>query len=191
MHLFKPIVDKLFSTYVNWFGKQLTNEGQLFPFVDRELTQNPNKKLAILTITLRDSRFDCGIEMSFEKTLADKLGIGAPKGFSKKNLEPDGKRNNEENVKFCIQFNEENHYFIADHTLKRDVPFTIEIPVDKMAEGFGQITISLPFKLGFGGGSLNANTPVGLGDPMELEKEMSYWRKLRERHSRNRQGISG
>lgn len=177
MKIFERIRAYLFGSYGEWFLNQISNDGQGFGFVDRKLEQNIESKEARLTLTLFDASYSCGIEVEIKKTLVDKLGIGMPNGFQQVDLRPEGRdKDDPAEIRFCKKFNKTHVRWVADDPLKPNIPRTIIFPVAHLDKGFGRISIGLPFKLGLGGGILNANTLVGLGDPEEIDTQTERWK---------------
>ena len=167
-------------SYGSWFLNQISNEGRGFAFVARELEQNSEAKEARLTITILDATYPCRIEISIEKTLVEELGLGMPAGFQQVDLIPQERdKDDPEEIQYCKQFNARKVRWVADEPITPDTRRTIVFPARHLERGFGQITIGLPFKLGLGGGVLNANSLIGLGSPEEIEKQTERWKDLK------------
>ena len=143
------------------YGDAITNQGKGFPFVDRNLIQDDNLKEWKLTITILQAPFNCRVEMCIEKELANELGVGIPKGFKQ-------------------IINKDEIEYVSEEIVKPNEPYDIVIPVENLKPNFGQVTISLPFKFELGGGSLNANAPIGLANQNELLKIIEQWKRNKE-----------
>lgn len=181
MKLFEKLRKLLFESYGEWFLNEISNAGRGFSFVDRQLEQDLETKEARLTLTLLDASYRCDIEIEIEKTLVDKLGISMPVGFQQVDLVPTGRyKDDPAEIRFSKRFNKTHVRWVSNEPLKPNEPRTIIFPVEHLEKGFGRITIGLPFKLGLGGGALNANTLIGLSDPAETDIQAERWKDLKE-----------
>lgn len=186
MKLFEKIRKLLFESYGERFLNEISNAGRGFPFIDRQLEQDPGSKEARLTLTLFDASYQCDINVEIEKTLVTKLGISMPAEFQQVDLIPTGRyKDDPAEIRFSIRFNKTHVRWVADEPLKPNEPRTIIFPVEHLERGFGRITIGLPFKLGFGGGVLNANTLIGLSDPAEIDIQAKRWKNWKEQWLQN------
>ena len=179
-----------FVSYGEWFLNQISNDGLGFAFVDRQLAQNLESKEARLTLTLFDASYHSKIEIEIEKTLVRKLGIGIPTGFQQVDLLPTGRdKNNPGEIRFCKRFNKTHVRWVANDLLKPNSPRNIIFTVEHLEKGYGRITIGLPYKLGFGCGSLNANTLVGLSNPEEIDSQTERWKDLKAHWVQSRKDL--
>lgn len=186
MKLFEKLRKLLFESYGEWFLNEISNAGRGFSFIDRQLEQDLESQEARLTLTLFDASYRCDIEVEIENMLVNKLGISMPAEFQQVDLIPAGRyKDDPAEIRFSKRFNKTHVRWVADEPLKPNEPRTIIFPVEHLEGGFGRITIGLPFKLGLGGGVLNANALIGLSDPDEIDVQAKHWKNLKEQWLHN------